>query len=216
MPADDFQGQWRERLASGSKLAARALSQALKDDDARVPLIVPLTHDSLPTVRVASLRALEDVAAARPLVVAPYAGDVVAGLAAPEADAQAAALGALSHIAAFAPAEAALALPLIADFLKARRPGLREEAVRCLGRLGAQNPNHAALVAQRLGEALTAARNPRASMEAREILAALEGVLPHLPASERMRLAQAVAPMRAHPNIQVRERAGRLTKQLVA
>jgi len=214
MAPDDFQAQWRDRLASGSKLAAKALATALKDDPSRLPSIVPLARDPIATVRVATYRALEDVAAAAPRAAAPYAADIVAGLAAAEADAQAAALGALSHVAPYAHAEAALALPLIADLLQARRPALREEAVRCLGRIGAQLPERAPVVAQRLGIALTQARHPRASMEAREILAALEGVLPNLAPQERASLAAAVAPMRAHPNIQVRERAGRLAKRL--
>lgn len=213
---DDFQAQWRERLASGSKLAARALSVALRDDESRIALIAPLTRDARPTVRIAAFRALEDTAAAEPRAVAAFAGDIVAGLASAELDAQLAALGCLSHVAPYAEAEAALALPLIADLLKARRAALREEAVRCLGRLGAQLPDRAPDVAQRLGHALTQARNPRASMEAREILAALEGVLPNLGPPERATLVAAVAPMRAHPNIQVRERAGRLAKRLSA
>lgn len=217
MPAtDDFQAQWRERLASGSKLAAKALSNALKDDPSRLALIVPLTRDTLATVRVAAFRALEEVASSKPRALSPFAGDIVAGLAASEPDAQLAALGALAHVAPHAQAEAALALPLIADLLASRRPALREEAVRCLGRLGAQLPDRAALVADRLGAALTAARNPRASMEAREILAALESMLPLLAPTERAALAEAVVPLRGHPNIQVRERAGRLAKQLAA
>lgn len=213
-PQVDFQSQWRDRLASGSKLAAHALGQALKDNDDRLALIVPLSRDALPTVRVAALRALQEVAKSRPGAVAPYATDIVAGLGAAEPDAQAAALGALSAIAAHAQPEVALALPLISDLLKARRPALREEAVRCLGRIGVEFPENAGAVALRLGDALTAARNPRASMEAREILAALETLIPHVAPAERARLAAAVAPMRAHPNIQVRERAGRLAKQL--
>lgn len=214
--AGDFQAQWRERLASGSKLAAKALGNALRDDDSRVGMIAALTHDSLPTVRVAAYRALDELAASRPLAVAAHAGDVVAGLAAPEPDAQTAALSALAHIAPHARAEAALALPLIAELLASKRPTLREEAVKCLGRLGQQLPDHAPVVAQRLGSALGGARNPRASMEAREILAALEGMLPYLQPLERASLASAVAPLRGHPNIQVRERAGRLSKQLGA
>lgn len=215
-PAEDFQSQWRERLASGSKLAARALSQALRDDSSRIAYIAPLTRDARPTVRVAALRALEEVAAWRPQLVAPYASDLVAGLAAAEPDAQAAALGGLTHVAPHAQPEAALALPLIADLLKARRPALREEAARCLGHIGQSMPDHAAAVAARLGVALTGARHPRASMEAREILAALESIVPYLPPLERASLTDAVAPMRAHPNLQVRERAGRLAKRLAA
>lgn len=213
-PAEDFQAQWRDRLASGSKLAARALCTALKDDTSRIAHIAPLTRDALPTVRVAAYRALEEIAAVKPQAVAAYAQDVVAGLAAAEPDAQTAALGALTHIAPYARPEAALALPLIADLLKARRPAMREEAARCLGQLGRQIPEAAPSAARRLGDALTAARNPRASIEAREILAAIEGMLPHLPPPERVALANAVAPLRAHTNIQVRERAGRLAKQL--
>lgn len=212
--SDDFQAQWRERLASGSKLAARALSQALKEDTTRLALIAPLAKDARPTVRVAALRALEEIAQWRPALVAPYAGDVVAALGAPEPDAQAAALAALTQIAPQAQAEAALALPLIADMLRSKRPGLREEAVRCLGRLGHEMPERAPDVALRLAHALEKARNPRASMEAREILAALEGMLPHLAAPEREAIADAIMPMRGHPNIQVRERAGRLARAL--
>lgn len=214
--AGDFQAQWRERLASGSKLAAKALSNALKEDDSRVALIAPLTRDPLATVRVAAFRALDEVSAARPRAVAAHASDVIAGLAAAEPDAQTAALSALARIAPHARAEAALALPLIAELLQSKRPALREEAVKCLGLLGQQIPEQAPVVAQRLGSALAIARNPRASMEAREILAALEGMLPYLPPPERASLANAVAPLRAHPNIQVRERAGRLAKQLAA
>jgi hypothetical protein len=215
-PSGEFLAQWRERLASGSKLAAKALSQALKDDPTRVAGIVPLTRDVLPTVRVASLRALEEVAAAKPQAVAPFASEIVAGLAAVEPDAQAAALGALTHLAPYAPAEAALALPLISELLTARRPHLREEAARCLGRLGAQVPERAPDVALRLGAALKGASNARGGPEAREILAALEGLLPNLPPPTRAQLAAVVQPMRAHPNIQVRERAGRIAKALSA
>lgn len=210
----DFQAQWRERLASGSRLAGRALGQALKDDPTRVALIVPLTRDALPTVRVATFRALEEVAASRAGAVAPFAADLVAGLAAAEPDAQAAALAALAEVAPHAQPEAALALPLIADLLHARRPALRENAVRCLGRLGAQLPDRAPEVAHQLGSVLREMRHSRASAEAREVLAALEGVLPHLPADERAALAAAVTPLRGHPNIQVRERAGRLARAL--
>lgn len=215
-PPDDFQGQWRERLASGSKLAARALSQALKEDSARLALVAPLTRDPLATVRVATLRAFEEVAQWRPQIVAPYAREIVESLAAPEPDAQAAALAALTQIAPHAQAEAALALPLIADLLRAKRPALREEAARCLGRLGHGMPEVAADVALRLASALEHARNPRASMEAREILAALEATLPHLGDEARAKVADAVTPMRGHPNIQVRERAGRLSRALAA
>lgn len=214
MVTDDFTSQWRERLASGSRLAAKALGQALRDDPSRLALIAPLTRDALPTVRVAALRALEDVASWRPALVAPFASDVVAGLAAQEPDAQAAALGALTHLAPHAAPDVALALPLVADLLKARRPTLREEAARCLGRLGAQLPERAPDVAARLGHALASARNPRASMEAREILAALEATVPNLPAPARAQLATAVTPLRAHPNLQVRERAARLARRL--
>ncbi|HUR68151.1 MAG TPA: hypothetical protein VM370_02815, partial [Candidatus Thermoplasmatota archaeon] len=194
VPTGEFQSQWRERLASGSKLAAKALSQALKDDATRVPLIVPLTHDALATVRIASLRALEELAAARPQALAPFAGDIVASLAAHEGDAQAAALGALTHLAPYARAEAALALPLIAELLRARRPGLREEAARCLGRIGVELPESAPAVAARLSSALEGARNARAGNEAREILAALEGMLGNLSPAARAQVATAVAP----------------------
>ena len=103
----------------------------------------------------------------------------------------------------------------IVDLLeRAKRPALREEAVRCLGRIGAEMPESAPTAAQRLAAALGHARNPRAAQEAREILAALEGLLPHLPHDARASLTPAVAPLRAHPNIQVRERAGRLAKAL--
>lgn len=210
----EFQAQWRERLASGSKLAAKALSQALKDDATRVPLIVPLTRDVLPTVRVAAFRALADVAAAKPAHVAPYASEMIAGLAAAEPDAQEAALSALTHLAPYAHAEAALALPLIADLLRARRPALREEAARCLGRMGSALPQSAPAVALRLAAGLDGARNARGGPEAREILAALEGMLTNLTPQARAQVALSVAPMRAHPNIQVRERAGRIAKAL--
>lgn len=214
MAPEDFQGQWRERLASGSKLAARALSQALKEDSTRLALVAPLAKDPLPTVRVATLRAFEEIAQWRPALVAPYASEIVAALGSPEPDAQAAALAALTQIAPQAPAESALALPLIADMLKSKRPALREEAARCLGKLGHGMPERAGDVALRLAAALDKARNPRASMEAREILAALEGMLPHLAANEREAVADAIMPMRGHPNIQVRERAGRLARAL--
>lgn len=213
-PANDFQSQWRDRLASGSRLVPRALSQVLKDDPTRLVEIAPLLHDPVATVRLSTLRAFEDVAASRPADVAPYARPIVEALAAPEADAQESALGALAHIAPHASAEAALALPLIADLLRARRPGLREQAARCLGRLGHEVPASAPHAAGHLGAALLGARNPKAAHEAREILAALEGLVPNLTNAERTQLAPVVAPLRAHPNIQVRERAGRLARQL--
>lgn len=217
MPAspDDFTGLWRERLASGSKLSAKALAQALKEDPSRLGKVVPLLKDSLSTVRVSALRAFEEIAAVKPQAVAPYAQQVVEGLASPEPDAQAAALSALGHIAHLARAEAALALPLISELLeRAKRPGLREEAARCLGRIGAEMPESAGTAAARLASALKHAKSPRASQEVREILAALEGLLPHLSIEVRASLGPAVAPMRGHPNIQVRERAGRLAKAL--
>lgn len=210
----EFQAQWRERLASGSKLAAKALSQALKDDPTRIGFIVPLTHDLVPAVRVAAFRTLAEVAVAKPRALAPFASDLVSGLGAPEVDAQEAALTALTHVAPYAHAEAALALPLIADLLRARRPALREEAARCLGRMANELPDTAPSVALRLAEGLDAARNARGGPEAREILAALEGILPNLPPPTRAKVALSIAPMRAHPNIQVRERAGRLAKAL--
>jgi hypothetical protein len=214
VPFGDFQVQWRERLASGSKLAAKALSQAIRDDPARLALIVPLTRDALPNVRVAAFRALHEVASFKPAALAPYAGDIIAGLAATEADAQEAALGALTYLAPYAHAEAALALPLIADLLRARRPALREEAARCLGRMGAELPERAPDVALRLAAGLKGAASARSGPEAREILAALEGMLGNLPPPTRAQVALSVAPMRAHPNIQVRERAGRIAKAL--
>lgn len=211
---NDFQVQWRDRLASGSRLAPHALVQVLKEEPARLALVAPLVVDPLATVRLSMLRALEELSGTRPADVAPYAREVVEALAAPEADAQASALVTLAHIAPHARAEAALALPLIADLLRSRRPALREEAARCLGRLGAEVPESAAPAASRLGAALLATKSPRAAQEAREILAALETLVPHLSGGERLHLAPVVAPLRAHPNIQVRERAGRLAKQL--
>jgi hypothetical protein len=214
---DDFQALWRERLASGSKLSAKALAQALKEDPGRVAKVAPLLHDPLSTVRISALRAFDEVASLKPALVAPYAQQVVEALAAPEADAQASALGALGHIAHHARAEAALALPLISELLqRAKRPALREEAARCLGRIGAEMPESADSAAERLADALGHAKSPRASQEVREILAALEGLLPHLTAQARASLGNAVSPMRAHPNIQVRERAGRLSRALSA
>jgi HEAT repeat protein len=214
MAPDDFQHQWRERLASGSKLAAKALAQALKDDPSRLASIVPLVRDPVATVRVSTLRALHEVSISQPRVVAPFARELIEALAAPEPDAQESALGALSHVAHHAQAEAALALPLIAELLHAKRPHLREEAARCLGKLGIEVPPVAATAARRLVDALQGARSPRAAQEVREILAALEGLVPNLPEMERAALAPSIAPLRGHPNIQVRERAGRLARQL--
>lgn len=214
--SDDFQRQWRDRLASGSKMAAKALGIALRDDPARIVLIAPLLRDAVPTVRVSAIRALDEAAAAHPGPVAAHAREVVEALAAPEPDAQTAALGALTRIAHLAPAEVALALPLVADLLHAKRPGLREEAARCLGRLGAELPMSAPAAAHHLAAALASLKNAKAAQEAREILAALESLLPHLPAPERTRLAATVAPLRGHPNLQVRERAGRLARALSA
>lgn len=211
---DDFRAAWRDRLASGSKLSARALASALKEDPTRAALVAPLMADAHPLVKVGALRAFEDLAYTHTALVAPYAKEVVEALAAPETDAQAAALAILGQIGGACPAEIALALPLVADLLVHKRPGLREEAARCLGRLGAEVPQTAPVVAERLAGALAKARAPRAAPEAREILAALETLLPHLPPDERAALTPAIAPLRAHPNLQVRERAGRLAKQL--
>ena len=210
----DFQAQWRDRLASGSKLSSKALSQALKDDPTRLALIVPLAADARSTVRVCALRALEEVGHAKPQLLAVYAREIVQALALPEPDAQAAALSVLTSIAPYARAEAALALPLVAELLAAKRPALREEAARCLGRLGSETPEHAHAAAIRLSDALRGSKSPRAAQEAREILGALEAMLPHLAVDERARVALAVAPLRAHPNIQVRERAGRVSRML--
>ena len=212
-----FQAQWRDRLASGSKLAAKALAQALKEDAARVGAAARLTADPHPAVRCGSLRALADVARADPAAVAPHAREVVEGLAAPEADAQEAALEALASIASRAPEEVALALPLVADALAAaKRPSVRESAARCLGRLGSEVPAHAPAAAHSLVARIPDSRSPRAAQEAREILAALEGLLPNLPPPERAAIAPRIAPLRGHPNIQVRERAGRIARQLAA
>lgn len=211
----EFQLQWRERLASGSKPASRALATALKEDSSRLPYVAALCGDPAPHVRVGALRALSEIALWRPPLVAPFAKEVVEGIAAPEADAQEAALDALGAIARLAPAETALALPLIADVLAvAKRPALREAAARCLGRLGSEVPQAAPRAADRLVHALQGAKRIRASQEAREILAALEDVLPNLPRPERAALAPRIAPLRAHPNLQVRERAGRLAREL--
>lgn len=211
---EEFARQWRDRLASGSKMAAKALATALKDDPSRLPAVAPLTRDPLSTVRVSALRAIEEVSQAHPTLVAVHAREVVEGLAAPEPDAQSAALAALGRIAPLAQAEVALALPLVAELLHAKRPALREEAARCLGRLGCEVPGSAPTAAQRLAQALAALKNARAAQEAREILAALEELAPHLAAPERNGVALAVAPMRGHPNLQVRERAGRLARTL--
>lgn len=214
--SDDFARQWRDRLASGSKMASKALATALKEDPARLPLVAPLVHDSVSTVRVSAIRALDDLSVSHPALVARHAREVIESLAAPEPDAQLAALSALSRLASHARPEAALALPLVAELLHAKRPALREEAARCLGRMGAEVPERAPDAAHRLAAALAAAKNPRLAPEAREILAALEGLAPNLPAAERAGLAQAVNPLRGHPNLQVRERAGRLARQLSA
>jgi HEAT repeat protein len=214
-PADDFQAQWRDRLASGSKLAAKALAQAAKEDASRVPLVAALCSDASPHVRVSALRALADVSHSTPQLVAPHAREIVQGLAWSEPDAQESALAALGQIAALAPAEAALALPLIAELLaNARRPGIREEAARCLGRIGVELPDQAPRAAGQLATRLASLRSARAAQEAREALAALEALVPHLPAPERAALAPRIAPLRGHPNIQVRERAGKLARAL--
>lgn len=211
---DGFAADWRDRLASGSKLAAKALAQALRDDPARVGLVAPLTADPHVHVRVNAMRALAEAAHARPESVAPYAREIVEGLAAPEPDLQACALDALASVSHLAPEEVALALPLIADLLRAKRPALREEAAKCLGRLGAEVPDRAPAAARALADALPQAKGPRGAHEAREILAALEGVVPNLPLPERDALAPRVQSLRGHPNIQVRERAGRLARVL--
>lgn len=217
MAGSDFQVQWRERLASGSKLAAKSFAQAVRDEPTRVPVVVALCADPHPAVRVSALRALADLSHSFPQAVALHAREVIEGLAWPEADAQEAALDALGRIASFAPAEAALALPLIADLLEsARRPALREEAARCLGCIGGEVPSQASAAAEKLATHLLGLRAPRAAQEARETLAALEVLLPVLVPSDRASLALRVAPLRAHPNIQVRERAGRLARQLAA
>lgn len=215
-PPHDFQGLWRDRLSSGSKLAAKALAQALRDDPTRLALIAPLTRDVLPTVRVAAYRALEETARNDPRAVAPFAREVIEGLAATEPDAQTSALATLAAITPWARVEAALALPLIAEMMRSRRPALREEAAKCLGRIGHSWPESAPQVAKRLADALTGAKTPRAAQEAREILSGLEGMIPHLGADDRAALAPVVSTMRGHPNIQVRERAGRLAKALSA
>src|SRR5439155_16862958 len=95
---------------------------------------------------------------------------------------------------------------------KARRPALREEAARCLGRIGMEVPHAAPEAAARLATHLGHVKNPRGAQEARECLAAIESLLPHLASAERLALAPRVAPLRAHPNIQVRERAGRIAR----
>ena len=213
-PTDDFARSWRERLASGSKMASKTLAAALKDDPSRLALVAPLCRDPVATVRVGAIRALDELSATHPAPVAQHAREVVEALAAPEPDAQHAALSALARVAPHARAEVALALPLVADLLQSRRPALREEAARCLGRLGAEVPAYAPDVAHRLAAALATARNPRMAQEAREILAALEGLAPNLPAPERAGIAQAVSPLRGHPNLQVRERAGKLARML--
>lgn len=211
---ESFGAQWRERLASGSKLAARALANALKDDPARASEIAPLSHDTLPAVRVSAVRALAELARTQPALVARHAKEIVEALAAPEPDAQEAALDAVGHIAPHASAECALALPLIAELLHAKRPGVRESAARCLGRLGVEAPMHAPHAARSLADALAAAKSPRQAQEAREILAAIEHVVPLLAPGDRAWLSARVQPLRAHPNLQVRERAGRIARAL--
>lgn len=214
--SEDFLGSWRERLASGSKLAAKALATAVKDDPSRLPLLAPLANDPVPTVRVSFYRFLNDLSGTHPALVAPFAREVVQGLAAPETDAQENALAALANVAPHAAAEVALALPLVAECLQSKRPNLRDAATRCLGRLGAESPHAAPAAARRLCVALAAAKGPRMAPEAREILAAIEGLVPNLPASERSALSASVTSLRGHPNLQVRERAGRLSRLLAA
>ncbi|MFA5861521.1 MAG: hypothetical protein WDA16_07485 [Candidatus Thermoplasmatota archaeon] len=217
MVGPDFQAQWRERLASGSKLASKALAQAAKDEPTRVPMVAALCADPHVAVRVSALRALATLSHTLPQAVAPHAREVVEGLAWPEADAQEASLDALGCIASRAPAEAALALPLIAALLEgARRPALREEAARCLGRIGGEVPTQAAPAADRLATHLVGLRNPRSAQEARETLAAIEALVPFLMAPDRAALVPRIAPLRAHANIQVRERAGRIARLLTA
>lgn len=213
---DAFQTDWRQRLASGSKLAARALATALKEDASRLPSIAPLAIDEHPAVRVSALRALADVAEKHPARVAPHARELVQALGGDNADAQTAALEALGHVAPHASAELALALPLIGECLTHKRPGVREAAAHCLGRLGMESPARAPDAAHKLAEALGGAKGPRQAQEARELLAAIERVVPNLPEDEREWLAARVQPLRGHPNLQVRERAGRLARALAA
>src|SRR5438552_18981790 len=96
----------------------------------------------------------------------------------------------------------------------ARRHALREEAARCLGRIGMEVARAAPEAASRLAVHLGHVKNPRGAQEARECLAAIEALLPHLAPTDRLALAPRVAPLRAHPNIQVRERAGRIARAL--
>lgn len=215
--ADEFQAQWRERLSSGSKLAPKALAQVIKEDATRIAAAAALCSDANPNVRIAALRGMAMVARDNPAAVAPHAKPIVEGLAAAEPDAQEAALETLGHIASRAPEDAALALPLIADLLEnAKRPAIREEAARCIGKIGGDVPHSAAQAAQRLAIHLSGLKTNKTSQEARETLAALEALLQHLTNLERAALAARVAPLRSHPNIQVRERAGRIARLLAA
>lgn len=212
---DEFRLQWRERLSSGSRQAARALSNALRDDPSRLPAIAGLCQDDHTVVRIGALRALAEAGRHHPKAVAAHAKAFVAALGAPEPDAQEAGLEGLSHTATHAREEAMLALPLMSDVLhNARRAGIREAAARCLGELGRENPTSAPQAADRLLHALGALKRAKAAQEAREILAALEIILPNLPGAERAALAPRIAPLRGHPNLQVRERAGRIAREL--
>lgn len=215
--ADEFQAQWRERLSSGSKLAPKALAQAIKEDATRIAAAAALCSDSNVNVRVAALRGIAMVARDQPAFVAPHARPIIEALAAPEPDAQEAALDALGHIASLAPEASALALPLISDLLEhAKRPAIREEAARCIGKIGGDVPQSAAQAAQRLASHLGGLKTNKSAQEARETLAALEAMLQHLTNQERAALAARVTPLRSHPNIQVRERAGRIARMLAA
>lgn len=178
-----------------------------------VPEVVSLLRHEKPAVRSGAARALAILAETHAALVAPHAEAIVHGAAAEETETREATLEALAYVAPLNPGPIAGHIDALAAALReTRKPALREQAAKCLGMCGAGDPQRAHAASEPLLQAIS--RNPR-DKQARQILAAMHQIArgPVLD-EDRQRMAVAVNPLRGHPDIQVRERAGQLYKIL--
>lgn len=211
-PVTDF---LRRAGAGSTKLAAKYLASGVKETPEIVPDVVALLKHEKPAVRAGAARALAILAETQAALVAPHAEGILWGTHAEETETREATLEALAWIAPLNPAPLAAHVQDIAAALKeTRKPALREQAAKCLGNCGAGDPARAHAASEPLLQAIS--KNPR-DKQARQILAAMHQIAKGPVNNEdRQRMAAAVNPLRGHPDIQVRERAGQLYKILQA
>lgn len=203
----------RRAGAGSTKLAAKYLASGLKEDPTAIPLAAALITHEKPAVREGACRAFALLAETHPSLVTPYTDHLLQGTQVEESGTREAALEALALITPYTPDAVASHVNTLGAVLKeARRPQLREQAAKVLGYCGSGDPARAHAASEPLVQALH--HNPR-DKQARQILAAMHQIArgPVMP-EDRERMAAVVNPLRGHPDIQVRERAGQLYRLL--